>query len=262
MKLLPAILELTYAPKDAIVKMNGKKVGAESPLRLDNIPPMTPHTFTFEHAMYIPQTKTFELKTQEKRSEKVVLVEKQFDLDVDSIPPGAWIKLDGSPRGRTPKRIKALNATKQYRLELESPGLSPWTGTIIYDGSPEKKVKLRLEKKPPPTKGAAPPPPDEAKPTSPPRSYGKTPPAKKKPKGKTTARAKDFGILRLNSKPWGNVYIDGKNTGKNTPLINHQLKAGEHTVTIKFSTGEIKTEKVTIFPDKTTTKIIKGNIPK
>ncbi len=262
MKLLPAILELTYAPKNAIVKMNGEKVGAESPLRLDNVPPGTPHTFTFEHAMYIPQTKTFELKTQEKRSEKVVLVEKQFDLDVNSIPPGAWIKLDGSPRGRTPKRIKALKATKQYRLELESPGFSPWTGTIIYDGSPEKKVKLRLEKKPPATEGAAPPPPDEVKPTSPPRPYGKTPPAKEKPKEKATARAKGFGLLRLNSKPWGKIYIDGKNTGKNTPLINHQIKAGEHTVTIKFSTGETKTEKVTIFPDKTTTKIIKGNIPK
>jgi serine/threonine protein kinase len=52
MKFIPAIVEITYKPKDAIVKMNGKKIGDQSPLRLEDILPGTPHTFTFEHAMY------------------------------------------------------------------------------------------------------------------------------------------------------------------------------------------------------------------
>jgi serine/threonine protein kinase len=265
MKFIPAIIEITYAPKDAIVKMNGKKIGDQSPLRLEDILPGTPHTFTFEHAMYTPQTKTWEFKPREKRSEKVVLQEKQFDLSVDSIPPGAWIKLDGSPYGRTPKVIKALKATKQYQLELKRSGMPPWTGTIIYDGSSIKEVRPRLKKTSPPKEGAAPPPPKDAptgtKPASPPKVVKKAP-VVEKPTEKTTAKAEGYGKLRLNSKPWGRVYIDGKDLGKNTPLLDHQLKAGEHTITIEFSTGETKTVKVTIFPDKTTTKIIKGSIPK
>jgi len=269
MKFIPAIIEIAYTPKDAIVKMNGKKVGDQSPLRLEDILPGTPHTFTFEHTMYIPQTKTWEFKPREKRSEKVVLQEKQFDLSIDSIPPGAWIKLDGSPHGRTPKMIKALKATKQYQLELKRYGLPPWTGTIIYDGSPVKEVRPRLEKKSRPKEGAAPPPPRNVpagtpagtKPASSPKVEKKAP-VVEKPKEKTTAKAEGYGALRLNSKPWGKVYIDGKDLGKNTPLLDHKLKAGEHTITIEFSTGETKTVKVTIFPDKTTTKIIKGSIPK
>jgi serine/threonine protein kinase len=268
MKFVPAVLELTYSPKDAIVKMNGKKVGDQSPLRLEDILPGTPHEFTVEHAMYVPQTKTFEFKPREMRSEKVVLEEKQFDLSVDSIPPGAWITLDGSPHGRTPKVIKALKATKQYQLELKRPGQPPWTGTIIYDGTSLKEVRPRLEKKTPPKQGAAPPPSEKVKPASTPTSSkvtdkpGKKTTRKVKSKGQSTAKTAGQGILRLNSKPWGKVYIDGKDTGKNTPLLNHQLEAGEHTITIEFPTGETKTEKVTIFPDKTTTKIIKGSIPK
>ncbi len=271
MKFVPAVLELTYTPKDAIVKMNGKKVGEKSPLKLEDILPGTPHEFTVEHAMYAPQTRTFELKPREKRSEKVVLQAKQFDLSVDSVPPGAWITLDGSPHGRTPKVIEGLKANRQYQLELKRPGLPPWTGTIIYDGAPVREVRPRLEKKPPSRKGAGPPPAKEVKPasagsrpssTKPAGKPDKKPATAKKPKVKPVAQAKGQGILRLNSKPWGKVFIDGKDTGKNTPLLNHRLEAGEHTITLEFSTGETKTEKVTIFPDKTTTKIIKGSIPK
>ena len=261
MKFIPAIVEFSYSPKDAIVKMNGKKVGDQSPLLLEDVLPGTKHTFTFEHAMYVPQSKTWELKPREKRSEKIVLKEKQFDLSVDSVPPGAWIKLDGSPHGRTPQVIKGLKATRQYQLELKRSGLPPWTGTIIYDGSPVKEVRPRLEKEK--KEKAAPSPPKDVKPASPPKpEKKKTTVAEKPPKEKPVAKTEGFGTLRLNSKPWGKVYIDGKDLGKNTPLLDHKLKAGEHTITIEFSTGETKTEKVTIFPDKTTTKIIKGSIPK
>jgi serine/threonine protein kinase len=261
MKFIPAVLELSYVPKDAIVKMNGKKVGDESPLRLEDVLPGTPHTFTLEHAMYVPQSMTWEFKPREKRSENVVLTEKQFDLSVDSIPPGAWIKLDGSPYGRTPTVIKALKATKQYQLELKRSGLPPWTGTIIYDGTPVKEVRPRLEKKPTPKEEAAAPPAEEVKPASPPRPEKKSPPVDK-PEEKPEAKVEGYGTLRINSKPWGKVFIDGEDIGQNTPLLDHRLKAGEHTITIEFSTGETKTEKVTIFPDKTTTKIVKGTIPK
>ena len=119
MKFIPAALALEFQPANAVVKMNGKKVGDRSPLKLDDIPPGKPHTFTFEHAMYIVQTKNWEFKPREMRSEKVVLLEKRFNLQVDSVPPGAWITLDGHPKGRTPKVIESLGVTQHYQLALK-----------------------------------------------------------------------------------------------------------------------------------------------
>jgi serine/threonine-protein kinase len=37
--------------------------------------------------------------------------------------------------------------------------------------------------------------------------------------------------LRLNSRPWSQVFVDGKMIG-NTPQMNIQLSAGEHRITL------------------------------
>ena len=51
---------------------------------------------------------------------------------------------------------------------------------------------------------------------------------------------------------WAEVYVDGKAVDT-TPLYQHQLPAGRHTVEIvNGSTGERKTRVVTIIPKETT----------
>lgn len=42
------------------------------------------------------------------------------------------------------------------------------------------------------------------------------------------------GILSVNSQPWGEVYINGKPTGKITPLIKHKIDPGKYTIKIFF----------------------------
>jgi len=40
------------------------------------------------------------------------------------------------------------------------------------------------------------------------------------------------GFVSINSFPWGNVIIDGKDTGKSTPLLNLELSEGKHTIEV------------------------------
>ncbi len=66
-----------------------------------------------------------------------------------------------------------------------------------------------------------------------------------------------MGTLRLNSTPWGKVFIDGKDINQNTPLPNYKIPQGVHTITIEFANGGKKTVKVDIFAGQVTKKIIK-----
>jgi len=47
--------------------------------------------------------------------------------------------------------------------------------------------------------------------------------------------------LTLGSKPWAQVWIDGKNTNKVTPLVDYKVACGKHTIT--FKNPEIPVEK-------------------
>jgi hypothetical protein len=40
-------------------------------------------------------------------------------------------------------------------------------------------------------------------------------------------------VATISSKPWAEVSIDGKPTGKITPLVNYSIPCGKHRVTFK-----------------------------
>ncbi len=41
------------------------------------------------------------------------------------------------------------------------------------------------------------------------------------------------GYLRINSQPFSDIWIDGKNTNLQTPVMTHRVPAGKHTVTLR-----------------------------
>ena len=65
------------------------------------------------------------------------------------------------------------------------------------------------------------------------------PTAKPKPRSKPkviTASTRGMGFLVANTKPWAKVFVDGKNTGKTTPILPRakiSLKPGSHKVTFE-----------------------------
>jgi serine/threonine protein kinase len=65
-----------------------------------------------------------------------------------------------------------------------------------------------------------------------------------------------MGMLRVNTRPWSQVSIDGRLIG-NTPQMNLQLPAGTHTVVLSNPEfGVTKSLVVTIKPDETVTRVI------
>ncbi len=148
MKFIPASLEILCTPANAKVFMNGKLVGDTSPIKLEDILPGQDHKFSFEHEHYQTLTKTWKLSPRARRQESVTLAEKIFSLDIETKPAGARIYLDKKAHGKTPQIVPDLKATVQYQLVLKRFGYRPWTGTIFYDGSARREVRLQLERAP------------------------------------------------------------------------------------------------------------------
>ena len=66
-----------------------------------------------------------------------------------------------------------------------------------------------------------------------------------------TARPESGGrercMITIGAKPWAEVLVDGKNTGKITPLVDHELPCGKHRITFKNSELNIeKTEVISV----------------
>jgi hypothetical protein len=73
--------------------------------------------------------------------------------------------------------------------------------------------------------------PDEDKPA--PKKVASAAPAEGKPeKSAEKSAAGGEGYLRLGSKPWTNIVVDGKETGLHTPQTHLKLAAGSHRITL------------------------------
>lgn len=82
-----------------------------------------------------------------------------------------------------------------------------------------------------------------------------TPPTAAEPEApKATARG--TGLLRLNSRPWSQVSVDGKPMG-NTPLMGVPLSAGTHQIElVNPSLGMTKKFEIEVAPDEVVTRVV------
>lgn len=65
-----------------------------------------------------------------------------------------------------------------------------------------------------------------------------------------------MGTLRINTRPWSNVFVDGSLVG-NTPQMAIKLSSGRHTITlINDDFGIRKTIKVSIKAGETVTRVL------
>jgi hypothetical protein len=66
----------------------------------------------------------------------------------------------------------------------------------------------------------------------------------------------NFGYLRINSKPWSKIIVDGTDTGLNTPQTSYRLSVGPHRITLSNPQFGINdTINVTVSPGETKTII-------
>jgi hypothetical protein len=178
-----------------------------------------------------------------------------------AIPPAPPPPIAKAPE---PKPVKAVEkeppAPKPAKVEREKPVVDkePVKKAVALPKPPKDEPKPKVASKkpaadtdddddsniPPPTKSAkaaaAKP---EPKPVTPP------PPA-------TKPAGSGEGYLRLGSKPWTNISVDGKDTGLHTPQTKIKLSTGAHRITLSNPQFNIKeTFSVDIKPGETETVI-------
>jgi len=59
------------------------------------------------------------------------------------------------------------------------------------------------------------------------------------------------GTLVINTMPWAHVFIDGRDTGKNTPIRSMRVRAGDHRIGLRTNDGTMHTVNVTVAPGAT-----------
>jgi hypothetical protein len=212
-------------------------------------------------------------------------------LRLETEPQDALVSVDGhSATGpRSPFVFSDLSASASHEVLVQKRGYTSWS-TRLRVGR-DKTLDLPLVKLEPlaaaPVVSPTPPPAAEpvAQPVAPeaeaieaharndaPRASKRAPSTKHaqpqvtpSPKPKASAPMQSataavggggMGTLRVNTRPWSQVSIDGKAIG-NTPQMNLQLRAGTHTVVLSNPDfGVTKSLVVTIKPDETVTRVL------
>ena len=125
----------------------------------------------------------------------------------------------------------ASDATPLARVAEPTPGALPEPptaepATLAVAPTPRVDLAPRPTPKPSPRPEATPAPRPEATPSPRPEA---TPAPRPEPTPKAEVAASGQGMLNVNSKPWSNLYLDGRFIGQ-TPKINYDLPAGRHTL--------------------------------
>jgi serine/threonine protein kinase len=202
--------------------------GGPTPLRRAEVPPGT-YEIEVSKKDYFSRTVKVSVASGAERQEKVILPAKAVELAVETDPKGAKVSvLDAAsgnvvakPRKKTPLRVRlqreSLHAS--FRVEIRKKGYETWSGPVVFNGQALQKLSpapIELVKK---SRSVA-----ARKKKRKPEPVVATPPPPAEPQ---------FGTLDINLKgAWAYVHINGRNTGKATPITGMKLKVGRHRVTL------------------------------
>ncbi|MCU1277798.1 MAG: serine/threonine protein kinase, partial [bacterium] len=168
------------------------------------------------------------LRAGEAVMRDVELVPAYGKIVVASEPSGADVSVNGKHSGVTPLTIGDIDPGKPARVTVRLKGYQPVTKYVAFEKGLEQSLDLKLV--------------DETAVSQ--KSKGKDEelaPVKVASSGKalpatatTLASSSESGFLVANTQPWAKVIIDGKDTGKTTPIAPRSkiaLKPGKHVVT-------------------------------
>lgn len=281
----PALITLTTVPSTATVIVDGKPVaGSSSPFTATDLAPGVSHELVVQKDGFVEQRTTFTLQEGESKTLpaiKLAAVARDVGFVISSSPEGAEIRIDGEATGQvTPARITKVSPGL-HKLELVHAGYAPFelqafvpenevlelpSATLVASANkrsanadteapnavlPERsqrssKASSRHSRRERSVTAAAP---NASK-------RVRAAAAPKRAKLKAAAPASGKGILRVNSRPWAQVFVDGKLMG-NTPQMNIQLAPGDHKVKlVNGPMGLTKSISVNVKNGQTVTKVL------
>lgn len=243
-------LRLQVNTKGAKVEVDGAllaEMGSDQPIALRA---GAPHEVRVRKAGYRDIVLQVTLRAGEEIVKEVDFpaVPPQARLEITTDPTGADLYVEGKKRGVSPLVLDALDPKHPLRVTIKRRGFQSTTKQVALDAIDVKlDVKLVAQAEggsaagpaeptnslavgePAPTKAAAAAAPAPENPDAPmqPRSL-------EDPEPKETKSPNEPGFLIANTQPWAKVLVDGKDTGKTTPIPPRSrivLRPGKHVVT-------------------------------
>ena len=154
-------------------------------------------------------------------------------LVVASDPAGAEVSVNGKRSGVTPLTVAELDPGKSTRVTVRAKGYAAITKYVSFDKGLEQALDLKLLGEEAgaaaSVEGAR-----AAKSSSKAKDEELAPVKVASSAKAVPAASQDQGYLVANTQPWAKVIIDGKDTGKTTPIAPRSkigLKPGKHVVT-------------------------------
>ncbi len=221
---------LETVPAGATVLVDGRPLPQRSPVEVTDLPPGD-HTIRVEAGeAFVPwQTQVTLRKGEILALPKAVLAPRKVTVRFESDPPGATVSIErGDERrriGTTPRSAEVDLEGESWTVVVRKPGYEVWEAPLrVPSGSNEVEVRATLERS---VAAAAPPPVRRVRPAPVRRPAPRPTP---RPTPAPTAAAGP-AYLTINSRPWSQVYLDGRLIG-NTPRPNVEVRPGTHRITL------------------------------
>jgi hypothetical protein len=277
----PGMATLVTVPIDARVSLDGRPlVGQTSPFSMQGLAPDVDHRVEVTREGYLPQETVFrvnegEVKLLSPVELKPTKVETGFAID--SMPRASTVFVDGERQAQLTPMRRADLTPGRHSIRLEHEGHKAWEmHLILADGQmvdlPQVTL-MQLDGAAAPTAEAA-----AAQPAPAPGPVTAVAPSPKRKRSGGSSRTAyttprpapmiasapapepagggGLGALRVNSRPWSQVYVDGRLIG-NTPQMNIPLPAGKHQLDlVNPQLGMKKSLAVKIKAGETMTKVI------
>ncbi len=165
-------------------------------------------------------------------------------------PPTAPAVAPAAPEGSeaTPAPEAAPEAAAEPAPETAPEPTPAATPTPAVAPTPTPTPTPVAQAEPRPVRTPRPERPAAARPTATrPARPARTPrPTRTRPVRESPSAASGFGTLTVNTVPWARVFVDGRDTGRNTPIRNLRVRAGPHTIGLRTNDGTMHRVQVTI----------------
>jgi len=259
----PGKVEIATTPAEATILVDNVKVAEKTPFTLER--PPGPYMISVVRPGYTRNDQSVVVHAGQGANLAVTL-EPSADtgFELTSVPPGGLVWLDGNPmsgpdgQARTDFRAYKIPPGKHLFEIKGDPKLQPWSEEVVIEPGVIKKVKANLVMVGEPARGSAPPAAQQgnrpvvdqispeggaAKPGGGAVAMGGTQPHRRPARPVREPRADDDSssssrsddssggggdcTITVGTRPWSEVWIDGKNTGRHTPY-SESIACGKH----------------------------------
>jgi len=263
-----AAIALRVVPSSARVSINGKEVPQDKVGFPIPIPVNTAVDVEVWKEGYKREKFQILAGPREKIRKEIALAELRGRVMVNSVPDKAQVYTDSVLKGDTPITLDDFPIDRKVNVTVKMDGKVTWAEVVeLKEDKPERTLVAILQEPGKAVAKADPPKVTTPKVATTPKIKPKTKPKttpkikpKTKPKTTPAAAAGEKGGLIAHTTPWARVIVDGKDSGRNTPIVPKKpimLPPGKHKVTFKIqSTGETFTFPVTIKAGQNT-KLVK-----